>query len=46
MFDAQDGHWLTIPVLIFHVTREIFGLGSYWPFLLPTIAAHVGAVRN
>ena len=44
LFDAQDGHWLTIPVLIFHFTRVVFGLGSYWPFLLPTMAAHVAAV--
>jgi len=44
LFDAQDGHWLTIPVLVFHFTREIFGLGSYWPFLLPAMASHVVAV--
>lgn len=44
LFEAQDGHWLTIPILIFHFTTQIFGLGSYWPFLIPTMVAHVGAV--
>jgi hypothetical protein len=44
LFVAQDGHWLAIPTLIFHVLLEIFGMGSYWPFLLMAMASHVGAV--
>lgn len=44
LFEPQAGHWLTIPILIFHFTTTVFGLGSYWPFLLPTMAAHAGAV--
>ena len=44
LFAAQDGHWLTVPVLIFRSLQLTVGLGSYWPFLLPTLAAHVGCV--
>lgn len=44
LFDPQDGHWLTVPFLIFAATRRLFGLDSYWPFLIPTLVAHVGAV--
>ncbi|MEO6126294.1 MAG: hypothetical protein ABIR32_21555 [Ilumatobacteraceae bacterium] len=44
LFDPQDGHWLTIPFLIFAATRRLFGLDSYWPFLIPTLVAHLGSV--
>jgi hypothetical protein len=44
LFDPQDGHWLTVPFLVFGATRRLFGLDSYWPFLVPTLAAHVGSV--
>ena len=44
LLEPQAGHWLTIPILIFDFTTAWFGLGSYWPFLLPTMAAHAGAV--
>ena len=44
LFTAQDGHWLTVPVLLFRTLQLTFGLGSYWPFLLPTLAAHLGCV--
>lgn len=44
LLDPQDGHWLTVPVLVFHATMNWFGLHSYWPFLVPTLLSHVGAV--
>lgn len=44
LFTAQDGHWLTVPILIFRSLQLTIGLGSYWPFLVPTLAAHVGCV--
>lgn len=40
----QDGHWLTVPVLLFKLVHELFGLGSYWPFLALAVLGHVGAV--
>jgi len=44
LFDPQDGHWMTVPVLVYHYFTSWFGLDSYWPFLIPAMAAHVGAV--
>lgn len=44
LFIAQDGHWMTPPLIAYRLIESVFGLGSYWPFLLPTIALHVGAV--
>ena len=44
LFAPQDGHWMTVPVVIYHYFTSWFGLDSYWPFLLPAMAAHVAAV--
>ncbi len=44
LFIAQDGHWLTPPLIAYRLIESAFGLGSYWPFLLPVIALHVAAV--
>jgi hypothetical protein len=44
LFAAQDGHWMTIPILIFRGIHAIFGTGSYWPYLLSAIACHFGIV--
>ena len=44
LFIAQDGHWMTIPILIYRVIHAIFGTGSYWPYLMPTMACHLGIV--
>lgn len=43
LLDAQDGHWLTIPILLFDAVDGLFGLGSYWPFLVLALASHTGA---
>ena len=44
LFMAQDGHWMTIPILIFRGIHAIFGTGSYWPYLLSAMACHFGIV--
>jgi hypothetical protein len=44
LFVAQDGHWMTPPILVYRLVEVLFGIDSYWPFLLPTLAAHVGIV--
>ena len=44
VFAPQDGHWMTVPVLLYDATRRAFGLDSYWPFLIPAMAAHIAAV--
>jgi hypothetical protein len=44
LFMAQDGHWMTIPIVIYRLIHAVFGTGSYWPYLIPTMACHVGIV--
>lgn len=44
LFTAQDGHWMTPPLAFWRVLQNVFGVGSYWPYLLPTIALHIAAV--
>lgn len=44
LFLAQDGHWLTVPILLYHWIQDVFGIDSYWPFLVPMMLTHVGAV--
>jgi hypothetical protein len=42
LFVAQDGHWMTGPILIFRAIHAMFGTGSYWPYLIPAMVCHVG----
>lgn len=44
LFVPQDGHWLTLSILVFKGTLATFGLDSYWPFLLLALLSHTGAV--
>jgi hypothetical protein len=41
LFAAQDGHWMTPPILVYRVVQNLFGIDSYWPFLIPAMAIHV-----
>jgi hypothetical protein len=40
----QDGHWLTVPILFFQAVGGVFGIDSYWPFLLLALLSHAAAV--
>jgi hypothetical protein len=42
LFMAQDGHWMTLPIIAYRIIHAIFGTGSYWPYLIPTMACHLG----
>ncbi|MFM2072543.1 MAG: hypothetical protein RLZZ623_2806, partial [Actinomycetota bacterium] len=44
LFQPTAGHWMTVPVLIYQALRNVFGLGSYWPFLVVNLALHLGCV--
>lgn len=44
LFVPQDGHWLSASILVFKGTMDVFGLGSYWPFLLLALISHTIAV--
>jgi hypothetical protein len=41
LFEPHVGHWSTTPMLITEFLRDTLGMGSYWPYLLFAIAAHV-----
>lgn len=40
----QDGHWMAPPLMVFRLLQNVFGLGSYWPFLIVLLATHLGIV--
>jgi hypothetical protein len=44
LFMAQDGHWMTGPILIFRGIHAAFGTGSYWPYLISAMVCHFGIV--
>lgn len=44
LLTAQDGHWMTPPILVYRGIQNLVGIDSYWPYLLPTLALHVGIV--
>ena len=37
---------MTIPIIVFRVIHAIFGTGSYWPYLIPTMVCHLGIVGD
>lgn len=44
LFQAQDGHWMTFPIIVYRIIHALFGTGSYWPYLLPTMVLHLATV--
>jgi hypothetical protein len=44
LFQPQDGHWMTPPLIIYRVLQKVFGLGSYWPYLAVLLLTHIGCV--
>jgi hypothetical protein len=41
LFMAQDGHWMTPPILLFRTVQRLFGIDSYWPFLALAMVSHL-----
>ncbi len=44
LFVPQDGHWLTVPVLLYRGLQNALGLDSYVPFLALAVVTHIAAV--
>ena len=44
LFTAQDGHWMTPPLLIYRGLQNLVGFGSYWPYLAVNLVLHLAAV--
>jgi hypothetical protein len=45
LWAGHAGHWSTVPVLIWMALQAVFGLSSYWPFLLLEILTHILAAH-
>ena len=42
LFASQNGNWTTTNVLIYRALAELFGIGSYLPWRLVSVAIHLG----
>jgi hypothetical protein len=41
LFAAHNGHWVTIPLVLFRLNFELFGLNSYLPYQFLVVLAHL-----
>lgn len=41
---AQNGHWSTIPVVVYQVIYGLFGLHHFWLYRLPVVFVHLATV--
>jgi hypothetical protein len=41
IWQPHNEHWSTLPILLWRALFSLFSLGSYWPYLLPVLLAHV-----
>ena len=41
----HNEHWSTLPILLWRVLFNLWHLGTYWPYLLPVLFAHVAIMH-
>jgi hypothetical protein len=41
VFAPHNGHWVTLAVVPWRLTYRLFGLGSYLPYQVPVLVAHL-----
>lgn len=41
--DGHNGHWITVLVVDYRLTFELWGLDSYLPYQVPVVLAHLGS---
>lgn len=41
LFQPQNTHWSTVPMVVYQVLDSVFGLGSYAPYLAAVLALHL-----
>ena len=44
MFDAFNEHWTTLPILVFRGLYAVFGISTYWPYLILLVVVHLAIV--
>lgn len=41
--DGHNGHWITVLVVEYRLTFQLWGLDSYLPYQVPVVLAHLGS---
>ncbi|MBI2706130.1 MAG: hypothetical protein HYX32_12685 [Actinobacteria bacterium] len=41
LFRAQNGHWSTVPILVYHTYYWLFGLRTFVPYVATTVVLHL-----
>ena len=41
LFQPQNGHWSTVPIVAYQLIYQVFGLRSYLPYMAATILLHL-----
>jgi hypothetical protein len=44
LFEPHNGHWVTVPFVLYRINYRLFGLDSYLPYQLPLVVLHLGVV--
>jgi hypothetical protein len=44
LFQPHNEHWSTVPILLFRGLMAVFGVASYWPYVVVLVAVHVAIV--
>ena len=44
VFDAFNEHWTTLPILVFRALYAVFGISTYWPYLILLVVVHLAIV--
>jgi hypothetical protein len=44
LLEAHNGHWVTLPALLYRIDYGVFGLRSYLPYQVPVVVAHLAVV--
>ena len=44
LFEAHYEHWTTVPILAFRGLNALFGVASYWPYVVLLVAVHLAVV--
>ena len=44
VFDAFNEHWSTLPILVFRGLYAVFGISTYWPYLMLLVVVHLAIV--
>ncbi|HUE61393.1 MAG TPA: hypothetical protein VMO88_17625, partial [Acidimicrobiales bacterium] len=45
IWQPHNEHWSTLPILFWRALFSVFALGSYWPYLVPLILAHLATTH-